>query len=516
MIWTSDFEPVVVDDTTVAAALSHAVASYPDRVALVDGPSGQAVSYRELSERIDRIAAWLHADNLMPGDCVAVWAPNVPSVAACTLAAMGLGAAVTGLNPAWSDDEVAAQLGDADASVLITVPELAERACSFPTRRVVVLGGEAPGAVPLAALLATRDDPPRLEIDPDSVALLPYSSGTTGLPKGVMLTHRQLVTVSRQIARALAADDHDVTLAVAPWFHILGFTAELLVPLTCGATVVSTQRFDPASFLTLLERHGVTYLAGPPPIASFLAHHPSVATHDLGHLELVASGGAPLPPATHQTLADRFPHCAVGQGWGLTETSGGICIPTRPAGTPSGTVGPLLPNTELRVVDTATGVELGPGVDGELQARGPQTMLGYLHRPDETAAMITPDGWLRTGDLGHVTNAGHVVVVDRLKELIKVNAFQVAPAEVEAVLVEHPAILDAAVVGRPDHRCGEVPVAYIVTTSQVNHEDLAAWMVPRLAPYKHPVSYQTVDQLPRTPSGKLLRRHLRSAVTAET
>ena len=248
----------------------------PAGSALIDGPSGKAVSYGELARRIERIAAWLHADGLRPGECVATWAPNLPPVAACTLAAMRLGAAVTGLNPAWSDDEVSAQLGDADATVLVTVPDLADRARSFGIRRVVVLGEAPPGAVPLAELLASRADPPRPEIDCDSVALLPYSSGTTGLPKGVMLTHRQLVTVSRQIARALAVDEHDVTLAVAPWFHILGFTAELLVPLTGGATVVTTPRFDPASFLALLERHQVTYLAGPPPLASFLAHHPSV------------------------------------------------------------------------------------------------------------------------------------------------------------------------------------------------------------------------------------------------
>ena len=407
------------------------------------------------------------------------------------------------------------QLDDADAKVLVTVPDLADRARSFGIRRVVVLGEAPPGAASLAELLDSRADAPRLEVDCDSVALLPYSSGTTGLPKGVMLTHRQLVTVSRQLARALSVDDHDVTLAVAPWFHILGFTAELLVPLLAGATIVTTPRFDPASFVALLERFRVTYLAGPPPLASFLAHHPSVLDHDLSHLELIGSGGAPLPAATHAELARRLQHCAVGQGWGLTETSGAICIPTRPAGSAPGTVGPLLPNTELRVVDPATGAELGPGVDGELQARGPQTMLGYLHRPDETAGMITADGWVRTGDLGHVDNLGTVVVVDRLKDLIKVNAFQVAPAEVEAVLIQHPAIADVAVVGRPDDRRGQVPVAYIVANANVSADELTAWIAPRLAPYKHPTDYRQVDQLPRTPAGKLLRRHLDRSVTAE-
>ncbi len=244
-------------------------------------------------------------------------------------------------------------------------------------------------------------------------------------------------------------------------------TAELLVPLTVGATVVTMPRFDPIGFLEAIERHRVTYVAVPPPVASFLAHHPSVAGHDLGSLELLASGGAPLPAATHEELARRLPGCAVGQGWGLTETSGAISVPRRRGGTRPGTVGTLLPNTELRVVHPERGDVLAAGEAGELQARGPQTMLGYLNRPEATAEMITSDGWVRTGDLGHVDPDGNIVVVDRLKELIKVNAFQVAPAEVEAVIVGHPAVADVAVVRAPDraerrdtgrlrrrHRCG--------------------------------------------------------------
>jgi acyl-CoA synthetase (AMP-forming)/AMP-acid ligase II len=515
MIWTSEIEPIVIDDTTVGDAVGRAARGYSSRLALIDGPSGRAVSHGELARRIGRIAGWLYADGLRPGHCVATWAPNLAPVAACTLATMTLGASVTCVNPAWTDDEVQAQLGDADARVVVTIPDLADRARSFGVRRVIVLGEAAPWAVPIAALLAGHADAPRFDVDCDSVALLPYSSGTTGLPKGVMLSHRQLVTVSRQIARALSVDDHDVTLAVAPWFHILGFTAELLVPLMAGATIVTTPRFDPATFLDLLERHRVTYLAGPPPLVSFLAEHPHLHDHDLSHLELIGSGGAPLPATTHDALVRRLPRSAVGQGWGLTETSGAICIPTRPAGTAPGTVGPLLPNTELRVVDPTSGAELGPGVDGELQARGPQTMLGYLHRPNETADMITGDGWVRTGDLGHVDNDGTVVVVDRLKDLIKVNGFQVAPAEVEAALVQHPVIVDAAVVGRPDERRGQVPVAYIVANASVSVDELAEWITPRLAPYKHPAEYRQVEQLPRTPSGKLLRRHLDHPVVAE-
>ena len=529
MIWASTMDPVRIDGTTVGEAFGRAVATDPDRTALIDtglidtapidtAPidmvSGATMTYAELGRAVERIAAWLSADGVRAGDRVAIWAPNGPPVAAFMLGALHLGATVTGVNPASTDGEVRVQLDDADACAIVTVPGLVERALALGRRRVIVIG-DAPGAISMSEVLACTAVDAHVAVDCDSVAVLPYSSGTTGLPKGVMLTHRQLVTACRQIARSLDADAHDVTLAVAPWFHILGMTAELLVPLTVGATVVTMPRFDPVGFLEAIERHRVTYVAVPPPVAAFLAHHPNIAGHDLTSLELLASGGAPLPAATHEELTRRLPGCAVGQGWGLTETSGAISLPRRPGGTRPGTVGTLLPNTELRVVHPDRGELLPAGETGELHARGPQTMLGYLDRPDATAEMIITDGWVRTGDLGHVDRDGNVVVVDRLKELIKVNAFQVAPAEVEAVIVGHPAVADAAVVGAPDARTGETPIAYVVANREVETEVLQAWIDERVAPYKRPSTIHFVDHLPRTPSGKLLRRQLRSLHCAD-
>ena len=210
----------------------------------------------------------------------------------------------------------------------------------------------------------------------------------------------------------------------------------------------------------------------------------------------------------HEALAARLPGCVVGQGWGLTETTAGVCVPDRVDPTPPGTVGRLLPNTELLVVDPATGRRLGPGRPGELWVRGPQVMAGYRHRPADTAAMLDPAGWLHTGDLGCVGADGAVTIVDRLKELIKVDGFAVAPAELEALLVTHPSVADAAVVGRPDDRHGEVPVAYVVPAGPMDAAGLAAWLADRVAPYKRLARVVPVDRLPRTPSGKLLRREL--------
>jgi acyl-CoA synthetase (AMP-forming)/AMP-acid ligase II len=241
-----------------------------------------------------------------------------------------------------------------------------------------------------------------------------------------------------------------------------------------------------------------------------LLAHPLAAEADLGSLELVVCGGAALPAATQRALAARLPGATVGQAFGLTETTVGLSMPDRAAGSVPGTVGRVMPNTELRVVDPETGRDLGPGRPGELLVRGPQVMAGYLGRPEATAAMVDQDGWLRTGDLGLVDGDGSVVIVDRLKELIKVSGHQVAPAELEAVLAGHPAVADAAVLGRGDPDHGEVPVAVVVPRPGANPDpgELLAWVAERVAPHKRVRAVRLAEAVPRTPSGKLLRRAL--------
>jgi acyl-CoA synthetase (AMP-forming)/AMP-acid ligase II len=225
-------------------------------------------------------------------------------------------------------------------------------------------------------------------------------------------------------------------------------------------------------------------------------------------VELIVSGGAPLGADLQRAVAARVPGAAVRQGWGLTETSIGVTLPDRRRRAVPGSVGRLMPNTELRVVDPRTGRDLGAGEPGELWARGPQVMAGYLGRPDATAEILDADGWLHTGDLGHVDRDGNVFVVDRLKELIKVSAYQVAPAELEALLACHPAVADAAVIPRPDDTHGEVPVALVVPSGELDTDELIAWVAERVAPHKRVRAVRLVDAIPRTPSGKLLRRVL--------
>jgi len=497
-IWRSNYPDVTIGGATLPSMVQQAIERHPGRTALVDGESGKAVTYQEFGRRVERISAWLARQGIQSGSTVALWAPNTPPWAAFALATMRLGATVTALNPQWTEDEAERQLNDAKAELVVTTPTLANLSGG---RQVVVLGEHN-----LATILANDHPAPPPATDHERVALLPYSSGTTGLPKGVQLTHTNLVTTVRQVQAVTRIGEQDTVLALAPFFHVLGGVVTLLVPLAAGATVVTVPRFEPALVLDLIERHRITFTAAPPPVAGFLAHHPSVAGRDLTSLQLFAVGGAALPVHLHKAVAARLPGCVVAQGWGLTETTSSVCVPDRAAPAPPGTVGRLLPNTKLTVVDPDTGE---PAAVGELWVRGPQVMAGYLNKPGATAEIVDADGWLHTGDLGRVDDDGNVVVLDRLKDLIKVDGFQVAPAELEALLMSHPVIADAAVVGRPDERHGERPAAYVVAKGPFDPDAIIDWLAARTAAYKHLAEVVAVGTLPRTPSGKLQRRFLR-------
>jgi acyl-CoA synthetase (AMP-forming)/AMP-acid ligase II len=509
MVWTSSYEPIEVGGATLPRSVVETARTAGGRPALVDGRSGASVTHEVLAGRIEAVAAGLRARGFGERDVLALWAPNLPEWAGVALGAMAAGGSVTGVPPAATEAEVGAQLRDSGASVLVTMPELAGTATGAAqgsaVREVIALGS-APAATPLTALLGSGASPP---VTDDALpALLPYSSGTTGLPKGVVLTHRNLVASVRQLGRCLRLSSRDTLIAVVPFCHVMGFVVMLAAGLSAGATVVTMPRFEFTRFLGLIEEHRATVVVGAPPIAAGLARHPLVDAHDLSSVELIVSGGAPLSAELQTELSERFPQAAVGQGWGMTETSVGATGPDRDSGTAPGSVGRVLPNTELRVVDTETNSDLGAGEAGELWVRGPQVMQGYLNRPEDTAAVLDGDGWLRTGDLGMVDPDGNVFVVDRLKELIKVSGYQVAPAELEALLSAHPGVADAAVIGTPDERRGEVPVAVVVPREELGAADLLAWFAERVSPYKRIRAVRFTDSIPRTPSGKVLRRLL--------
>jgi acyl-CoA synthetase (AMP-forming)/AMP-acid ligase II len=369
--------------------------------------------------------------------------------------------------------------------------------------------GEAEGAIPFAALLRAGRQPPEVAIDPHAdLAVLPYSSGTTGLPKGVMLTHRNLVANLCQLQPVLDVRQEDVGVAVLPFFHIYGLTVLMAAALWQGATLVTMPRFDLELFLTILQDHRVTAAAVVPPIMLALAKHPLVDRFDLSALRFLGSGAAPLDADLEEACGKRL-GCLTGQGYGLTKNS-----PVLPAPQPAearirhGSAGQLVPNTEAKVVDPATGEALGRDQDGELCFRGPQVMRAYLNRPQETAQLLDPDGWLHSGDIGHVDHDGYFYVVDRVKELIKYKGLQVAPAELEAVLVSHPAIADAAVVRVPDEEAGEIPKAFVVATADLTADQVMDYVAERVAPHKKVRQVEFIDQIPKSLSGKILRRLL--------
>jgi acyl-CoA synthetase (AMP-forming)/AMP-acid ligase II len=455
MVWMSAYEPVAVGDATFHGLIAATAARRPGRVA-IDG-----LTYAQLAGRVERVAATLAARGLGPGDVLAIKAPNMAPWAGTALAAMAVGAAVTGIHPLATPEEVERQIADSGAAPLID---------HFDESLL-----EAVGPAPAA------------RVSPHAPALLPFSSGTSGLPKGVVLTHANLVTAVRQVQRGLRLTPDDVIAVLAPLHHVMGFVVTLGCGLAAGARLKMLPRFDPATFVDDVQ--DVTVLIVPPPVLGFLVDQP----RELPAAELIVTGGAPVGAPLQRAAAERFPHAVVGQGYGLTETTAVITIPDRRLGTAPGSAGRIAPNTELRVAD------------GELLVRGPQTMRGYLRDPAE---LIDADGWVHTGDLGRVEDGGDVFVVDRLKELIKVNAHQVAPAELEAVLSAHPAVVESAVVGRPDERRGEVPVAFVVARGEVDGAALMAWLAARVAPHKRLHDVVFVDRLPRTPAGKILRRAL--------
>jgi acyl-CoA synthetase (AMP-forming)/AMP-acid ligase II len=508
----SPYPDVTIPEVSLPEFVFADAAAHAARPALIDGPSGRAITYGELVGRARLVAGGLAARGFQPGEVFAIYCPNLPEYAVAFYGVLLAGGVNTTINPLYTVEELAAQLNDAGASHLLTVPAFLDKAVEAAGRsgvREVFVLGEAAGATPFAALLRPGHQPPGVRIDPHTdLAVLPYSSGTTGLPKGVMLSHHNLVANLCQLQPVLGEGQDEVGVAVLPFFHIYGLTVLMAAALWQGGTLVTMPRFDLEQFLAILQDHRVNVAAVVPPILLALAKHPMVDRFDLSALTYVNSGAAPLGAELEQACAKRL-GCMIGQGYGLTETSPVLTAhPREEARIRHGSAGQLVPNTEAKVIDPATGEALGRNQDGELCFRGPQVMRGYLNAPEATAQMLDADGWLHSGDIGHVDDDGYFYVVDRVKELIKYKGLQVAPAELEAVLHSHPAIADAAVVRIPDEQAGEVPKAFVVATAELSAQEVIDYVAARVAPHKKVRAVEFIDQIPKSPSGKILRRML--------
>ena len=516
MIVRSPYPEVEIPELSLTEFVLERVAEYGDRPALIDGPSGRTVTYAEFAGAVKSMAAGLAGRGFGKGDCFAIYLPNLPEYGIAFHAVAAAGGANTTVNPLYTSEELAHQLNDSKARFLLTIPQFADKAqaaaSSSDLEEVFVLG-ESEGATPVTELL---DDGEALEVDVDphgDLVVLPYSSGTTGLPKGVMLTHHNLVANLAQSEGVLKIGREDVIIGVLPFFHIYGQTVIMNSGLHSGATIVTMPRFDLEQFLALLQKHTVTRAYLVPPIVLALAKHPLVDDFDLSSLSLIMSGAAPLGADLAAAASERL-GCHVMQGYGLTETSPVThCMSEDPAENRPGSIGPPIPKTECRVVDPATGEDAAPGESGEVLIRGPQVMKGYLNNPAATRAAIDEDGWLHSGDLGHVDEDGYFFLTDRLKELIKYKGLQVAPAELENVLLSHPQISDAAVIPVPDEEAGEIPKAFVVIDGDLSDDDIMSFVAERVAPHKKVRRVEAVDEIPKSPSGKILRRVLRDKET---
>ena len=514
MIFRSPFPDVTVPRATLHDFVLGAAAARNGQPALVDGVSGRIVTYRQLIDQVRRAAAGLSARGIRQGEVVAIWAPNVPEYAVVFHAVSRLGAVLTTVNPVYTAEELAFQLKDANAKVLLTVAALlgkAQDAVALAGRPIEILTLDDGAGVPSLASIAVDADPPAVTIDPDDVVVLPYSSGTTGLPKGVMLTHRSIIANLVQID-AVEPPGLRAFLGVLPCFHIYGMVIIMNLGLMRGVTTVMMTKFDLETMLRILQEWPIELVHLVPPIVLALAKHPLVDKYNLSNVKWLFSGAAPLGREVTALVETRL-KVKVRQGYGMTEASPAThyIVPGRER---PGKAGQLLPSTEGRIVDPATGADLGVGEAGELWVRGPQVMKGYLNNPEATARTVDRDGWLHTGDIGIVDDDGYLEIVDRLKELIKVKGFQVAPAELEALLLEHPKIADAAVIPVEDAESGEVPKAIVVAREPISPDEVMAFVESRVAHFKRIRYVKFVDQIPKSPSGKILRRVLVAAERA--
>jgi acyl-CoA synthetase (AMP-forming)/AMP-acid ligase II len=505
---SSPHPSVEIPDSALTPFVLARAGQLGDKPAVIDGPSGRELSYAALDEQVRRLGGGLLARGFAKGDTLALLSPNIPEYAVAFHGTTHIGGVVSTINPVYNTEEIAYQLEDSRARILVTVPPAAEQARAAARRTgvedVVVIGEDS-----FAELLAAEPAEPAADVDPArDLAALPYSSGTTGYPKGVMLTHRNLVANLEQTQGAMPVGEDDVIVGVLPFFHIYGMVVILNLGLRHGATIVSMPRFDLEGFLSVIQDRRVTRAYVVPPIALALAKHPLVDRYDLSSLELIFSGAAPLGAELEQACAERL-GCRVSQGYGMTETSPvthGVPFPdglVKP-----GSIGPPLPDVECRVVGVESGEDVEPGERGELWVRGPNVMAGYLNNEEATRATIDDDGWLHTGDVAIVDEDGYFAIVDRVKELIKYKGFQVAPAELEALLVTHPAVADAAVIPLPDEEAGEIPKAFVVLSGEATPEDIMGFVAEHVSTYKQVRRVEVVDEIPKSASGKILRRVL--------
>ncbi|TVU28100.1 hypothetical protein EJB05_19609 [Eragrostis curvula] len=509
-------------------------AELADAPCLIAAATGKTYSYAETHLLCRKAAAALHGLGVGQGDRVMILLQNSVEFVLTFFGASFLGAVTTAANPFCTPQEIHKQFKASGAKLIVTqssyvdklrneaFPRIASAGVDDDALTVVTVDDVPEGCVAFWELVTSADEGsvPEVSISPDDPVALPFSSGTTGLPKGVVLTHGgQVSGVAQQVDGAnpnLYMRAGDVALCVLPLFHIFSLNSVLLCALRAGAAVMLMPRFEMGAMLEGIARWRVTVAAVVPPLVLALAKNPALEAHDLSSMRIVLSGAAPLGKELVDALRARVPQAVFGQGYGMTEAGPVLSMCPAFAKDPSpakpGSCGTVVRNAELKVVNPDTGLSLGRNLPGEICIRGPQIMKGYLNDPEATARTIDVDGWLHTGDIGYVDDDDEVFIVDRVKELIKFKGFQVPPAELEALLLAHPAIADAAVVPQKDDAAGEVPVAFVVRAadSDIAEEAIKEYIAKQVVFYKKLHKVYFTHSIPKSASGKILRRELRA------
>ncbi|MEU8674063.1 FadD3 family acyl-CoA ligase [Streptomyces sp. NPDC048560] len=510
--------------STVPGLVRAAAERYGDREAVVEGRT--RVSYAELGERVERAAAACMASGVEPGDRVATWAPNTLDWIVSALGAVTAGAVLVPLNTRFKGTEAAHILRRSRAKLLFVtgtflgtsyVASLRRAEIGLPDlERVVVLADSAPDDYLawkdfLAAGEGVAPDAVRertAAITPTAPSDIIYTSGTTGRPKGAVITHAQTLRCYAIWSELAGLREGDRYLIVNPFFHTFGYKAGIIACLMRGATMVPQPVFSVDTVLANIAAERISVLPGPPTLHQSLLDHPSRTAHDLSALRLVVTGAAVVPLRLVERLRDELGIATVLTAYGLSEAGGIVtmCRTGDPVDVIASTSGRAIPGTEVRVL-------AAPGTAGEVLVRGFNVMSGYFEDPDTTATTITPDGWLRTGDVGVLDEAGNLRITDRIKDMFIVGGFNAYPAEIEQLLGLHPDVADVAVIGVPDPRLGEVGKAFAVRRpdATLTADDLIAWSRREMANYKVPRTVEFVTELPRNASGKVLKGELRAS-----